>query len=606
MLDVKFIEELKNKNEIVDVISAYCQLERKGGAYWARCPLPGHMEKTPSFCVNQAGQFFKCFGCQRGGDVIKFIMEVESLSYVEAVKFLAARAGMEVPTLSQKDEAQLEKSAKERANRLAILKATARFYVDNLSKAAGEPYLRYIESRGFDHSTIRAFGLGCSTDYNSLPKFLAEKGFAYEDMVAAGVVSYNKDTQTYSDFEAKRFVTPIIDSFNNVLAFGGRVIEKTDFAKYKNTRETSIFVKNRTLFNINNIKKLKREKGELSYIIMVEGYMDVIALHAAGIKNAVASMGTSLTVEQARLLQRYTNTVVISYDGDAAGQKATFRGMEILKDAGLEVKVIALPDKLDPDEYIKAKGAESYLNLINGALPLIDYKLEYLKTVYDLNDNGEKRKYLNAALRVIGESPNEFEREELLKRLSRDSNITYESLKRDLDKNPSKPTTSSIGKQNAAAADEGREETSALVSAERFILSSLISGKKYANVDDIMDFEFSSQIRKDVAEFIIEKLSSSDNFDPTWLANHFEEPYYDEINAVLTQCDAVYCPSEALYAQYYRDCLKNVEISAVEADLKYLEDCCDTEEDLTKKLQLIKIIDKKTKRLHVLKTEDKI
>ena len=603
MIDQKFIEELKSRNEIVDVISAYCSLERRGGAYWARCPLPGHMEKTPSFCVNQAGQFYKCFGCQRGGDVVKFIMEVESLTYIEAIRFLCNRANMEMPGYDPEDELRIERNAQNKATRLAILKDAAKFYVNNLYSEAGAPYIDYVLNRGFTKETLRAFGIGCSLNYYDLPKFLAKKGYKYEDMLAAGVVSYNKDNDEYTDFEAKRLVTPIIDSFNNVLAFGGRVIEKTDFAKYKNTRETSVFVKNRTLFNINNIKKLKREKGTLSSIIMVEGYMDVIALHAQGIKNVVASMGTSLTVEQARLLLRYTDTVIVSYDGDAAGQKATFRGMQILKDAGLTVKVIALPDNLDPDEYVKKYGAESYLNLVDNALPLIDYKLHYLTQTFDIKDPTSRRKFLDNALRVVGESQREFEREELLRRLSQITNISYESLKRDLDKTNEKSVNKPIIAQISVEAEQDGEEFAALKQAERFVLSSILLNKEYAHVDDILGLDFVSNLRKDIAECLTKAKESGTIVGPSVLSQKLGEDYFDELNSVLSECDRIVCTNG--YDRYYHDCLKQMEINQLSTEIRYLEEYCKTQEDIKEQLMTISKIQKKINRLHELKTEDK-
>ncbi len=601
----KFIEELKSRNEIVDVVSQYCQLERKGGAFWARCPLPGHMEKTPSFCVNQAGQFFKCFGCGRGGDVIKFIMEVESLTYMEAVKFLANRANMELPETSFKEDAKLEENAKNRATRLAILKDTARFYVDNLSKDEAVPYLKYVLKRGFTEATLRTFGIGCSLDYSSLPKFLKGKGYSYDDMVAAGVVADNKDTEEYTDFEAKRLIVPIIDSFSNVIAFGGRVLEaKPDFAKYKNTRETSVFIKNRTLFNVNNIKKLKRETGTLPYLILVEGYMDVIALHASGIKNAIASMGTSLTVEQARLMQRYSDTVIVSYDGDAAGQKATFRGMQILKDAGLNVKVVAIPDKMDPDEYVKAKGVDAYKELLLSAQPLIDYKLSYLAKTFNLQDAAERRRFLDKSLQVISESDKEFEREELLRRLSKLSNITYESLKRDLDIATKKSAYKPVIKQNIVQNDNDKEEDNAISKAERFILSAIIHKKPYAKVEDLEDLDFSTQIRSEIATAILAFLDEGIEIDAARITEKLGEDYLAELTALLGKTDEIYC-SEG-YERYYKDCVKYVKRNNLETDLKYLEEYCQAETDVTKQLQTIEIIQKKSKLLFQLKTEDKI
>lgn len=600
----KFIEELKSRNDIVDVVSAYCQLERKGGAYWARCPLPGHMEKTPSFCVNQAGQFFKCFGCQRGGDVIKFIMEVESLTYMEAVKFLANRANMELPEASYKEDAKLEENARNRQTRLAVLKDTAKFYVNNLSKKEAEPFVDYVFNRGFDQSTVRAFGIGCSLDYKSLPKYLKEKGYSYEDMVAAGVCSYNKDTGEYADFEAHRLIVPIIDGFSNVIAFGGRLIEKKpDFAKYKNTRETSVFIKNRTIFNANNIKKLKREKGTLPYLILVEGYMDVIALHASGIKNAVASMGTSLTIEQARLMMRYSDTVIVSYDGDAAGQKATFRGMQILKDAGLNVKVVSLPDNLDPDEYVKARGADSYKELLLSAEPLIDYKLNYLAKSFDLNDATERRKFLDNAIRVISESDKEFEKEELLKKLSAISKITYESLKRDLDKTTQKSADKPVISRSGDAVSAETEEETALVKAERYVLSAIINGKSYANASDIDGLDFSSQLRSEIATLILEFSDENVPVSGVALTERLGEDYLSEMNLILCRIEEIFCTDEKIY---YEDCLNYVKMSNLATDISYLEDYAKSETDVMQQIKIIEKIQRKSKLLYKLKTERRI
>lgn len=600
----KFIEELKSRNDIVDVVSAYCQLERKGGAYWARCPLPGHMEKTPSFCVNQAGQFFKCFGCQRGGDVIKFIMEVESLTYMEAVKFLANRANMELPEASYKEDAKLEENARNRQTRLAVLKDTAKFYVNNLSKKEAEPFVDYVFNRGFDQSTIRAFGIGCSLDYKSLPKYLKEKGYSYEDMVAAGVCSYNKDTGEYADFEAHRLIVPIIDGFSNVIAFGGRLIEKKpDFAKYKNTRETSVFIKNRTIFNANNIKKLKREKGNLPYLILVEGYMDVIALHASGIKNAVASMGTSLTIEQARLMMRYSDTVIVSYDGDAAGQKATFRGMQILKDAGLNVKVVSLPDNLDPDEYVKARGADSYKELLLSAEPLIDYKLNYLAKSFDLNDATERRRFLDNAIRVISESDKEFEKEELLKKLSAISKITYESLKRDLDKTTQKSADKPVISRSDDAVSAETEEETALIKAERYVLSAIINGKSYANASDIDGLDFSSQLRSEIATLILEFSDENVPVSGVALTERLGEDYLSEMNLILCRIEEIFCADEKIY---YEDCLNYVKMSNLTTDISYLEDYAKSETDVTQQIKIIEKIQRKSKLLYKLKTERRI
>ena len=591
MLDKNFIEQLKSKNEIVEVISAYCQLEKRGGAYWARCPLPGHMEKTPSFCVNQAGQFYYCFGCSRGGDVIKFIMEVENLTRIEAIRFLAERAGMEMPEINGYNEEKADEAKKSRETQLKILLETARFYVRNTKKPEAAPYLEYMAGRGFTNNTLRTFGIGVSLDYKSLPEYLKSLGFEYADMVKCGVVSYNEESG-YTDFEAKRLIVPIIDNMGNVIAFGGRVIVKVDHGKYKNTRETDIFIKNRTLYNINNLKNLRREKGALPYVIMVEGYMDVIALAEAGFKNVVASMGTSLTVEQARLLQRYSDTVIISYDGDAAGQHATFRGLQILKDAGLDVKVVSLPDGLDPDELIKARGAGAYQKLLDDALPLIDYKLKVLENTFDVKTTDGKRKYVANALRVIAESDKEFEREELLKRVSEKSRISYEALKRDLEKSPEERR---VRYDNPAP-----EISSALEKAERYVLYSHIFSKPFA-VADLTEIEFVDERRADIAEYVIEELDKNGSVCPSTVSDGLGGDYIDELNHIFLFGDVI---SDPIGQRYYKDCVIHMKERSLKAQIEGLEEHLATLTDLDERKGVIALIQKKINQLKSLKTEE--
>ncbi len=592
MIDKNFIEQLKSKNDIVEVVSQYCQLERRGGAFWARCPLPGHMEKTPSFCVNQAGQFYYCFGCSRGGDVIKFIMEIENLTRIEAIRFLAQRAGMEVPDDKGYDEEKADEARKSKERQLKILLETARFYVNNLKKAEAAPYINYMLDRGFSQKTLRAFGIGASLDYKSLPEHLKSLGYSYDDMVKCGVVSYNEETG-YIDFEAKRLIVPIIDNMGNVIAFGGRVIVKVDHGKYKNTRETGIFIKNRALYNINNLKNLRREKGSIPYIIMVEGYMDVIALSEAGFLNAVASMGTSLTVEQARMLQRYSDTVVISYDGDAAGQHATFRGLQILKDAGLDVKVLSLPDGLDPDELIKARGAETYQKLIDEALPLIDYKLKVIENTFDIKTVDGKRKYVENALRVISESDKEFEREDLLKKVSEKSRITYESLKRALDKTPAGKTVRYDIPQE--------EKSSALEKAERFVLYAHIFSKDYATAC-LEDMEFTADRREEIAEHVIDVAASNKKVVPATICEVLGEDYIDELNAIFLFGDGI--AAEAA-AKYYSDCVKVINERTLKSQISALQEYFSTLTDLDERKNVLVILQKKINQLNALKTEDK-
>lgn len=489
--DQEFLSELKAKNDIVEVISKYIPLEAKGRNYWARCPF--HHEKTPSFCINREEQFYHCFGCGKSGDVITFIREFEVVDYMDAVKILADRAGMPLKNFDY--DSEKIKEAKEKKERLlAVLGDTARFYYKNLSTERGAKYLEYVYSRGFGKDVIKKFGLGASLDYESLPGFLTGKGHKKEDILEAGVCG-EKNGRLY-DFEAERLIVPIINAYGQVIAFGGRVLEKKpDFAKYKNTSETSVFVKNKTLFNINNLKKLKNEKG-FGDVIMVEGYMDTIALVSNGFENVVASMGTSLTKEQARLLKRYTDKVLICYDGDSAGQKATIRGLEILSDEGLSVRVVSMPDGLDPDEIIKLRGKDAYRKCLDDAKPLIDFKLDVLKKSYDITRTEDRRKYLKEAVDIIRSSPNKIEQEELLKTLSDESGITFESLRKQLDSE-----TSPVKEEKGIVAHE-KEAGEKNLQAQRFILESMLFNKTYTRDFDVNDIEFDNPTHIAIAKYI--------------------------------------------------------------------------------------------------------
>ena len=322
-LDFRFMQELKQKNDIIEVIASYVALDKKGNTHWACCPF--HHEKTPSFAVNQADQFYHCFGCGVSGDVVKFVQEIESTDFMGAVRILAGRAKMAVPE-SNFDTEKAAEMKKKRDQMSAIMLDSARFYLSNLYSGddRAQAHLAYIQNRKLSPTTVKKFGLGASLDFYGLPDYLAGKGYSRQNLLDCGVLGETKNGKLI-DAQGGRLIFPIINAFDEVVAFGGRLLEKSDFAKYKNTKETLLFNKSKTLYNINLLKKLKR-KQPIQNVIMVEGYMDTISLYQAGFENVVASMGTSLTKEQARLVKRYSDTVLISYDGDFAGQKADLRG----------------------------------------------------------------------------------------------------------------------------------------------------------------------------------------------------------------------------------------------------------------------------------------
>lgn len=511
--DPKFWEELKAKNNIVDVIGSYVPLQKRGGQYWACCPF--HHEKTPSFAVKEDDGFYHCFGCGVSGDVVKFVQNIESTDFMTAVRILADRAKIEVPNVSEYDDAQAREYKRKKDAALKILLETARFYLSNLY--SGDPradkHLQYIQQRKISPSVARKFGLGASLGFRELPEYLCSLGFSREDMLESGVVSVDtKRGDRLVDSLGGRLIFPIINALDEVVAFGGRVMEKTDFAKYKNTRETIVFNKRKNLYNINLLKKLKREQA-VNEVIMVEGYMDTISLYQAGFKNVVASMGTSLTVEQARLIRRYTDKVLISYDGDFAGQSADLRGLEILKTENLTVRVVPLPDGKDPDDVAK-EGAAAYQKCLDEALPLIDYKLFSLERKYDLKKSDEKRAYVAAALKIVREAETASEREELLKQLRDKTGITLQSLERDLNDLPQSGQA-----QSEPATKDAEDGGDKYRRAERFILAAKLFSAPYAKNFDLKRIAFSDETRKTIAEYVIgceergEKIRPSDLFD---------------------------------------------------------------------------------------------
>ena len=595
--DQKFIDELLAKLNIVDVIGGYCQLQRKGGSYWACCPLPGHSERTPSFAVNESGQFYKCFGCGRGGNAIKFVMEMESMDFPDAVALLCEKAHIPLPEDDGSYQAEQDSKKKQAdKNRLyELMRDTALFYVDSLKGAGAQKHRAYLQKRGLDKSQITVFGLGASPDYDSLVKHLDKKGYTRDEMVQSGAVQYKKESNKYFDAIGGRLVFPIIDSMNHVIAFGGRVLEKTDFAKYKNTGDTPIFNKRKTLYNINNLKKEKALKGKLDYVIIVEGYMDTIALHKAGFKNVVASMGTSLTTEQARLLKRYADLVLICYDGDSAGQNATVRGLEILKENGLEVRIVSLPDGLDPDELIAERGRSAYEKCLSDALPLIDFKLERVKNSSDQDSLGGKRKYIEESLQVIAKCESVSLQEELLKKLRDESGLTYESLYRDLEKlkNGDLPKGQATIVQNIPNQFNGTK----LEIAERFLLCSFIKGESYAQ-GNLEDFTFSDKFRDELAQFVGAKILLKKAVEQDKLKDFAGDENLAELLKILGAIEEV---DESSREQYFIDCKKTLLTNSIKLKIEKLRAEYTSQTDREKRSQIATELNALTIKLTKLK-----
>lgn len=585
-LDAEFLAQLKSKTDIVEVIGSYVTLERKGSNYWACCPF--HHEKTPSFSVNSLDQYYHCFGCGASGDVITFIREIESVDFVDAVKILAERAKISMPDVNFDSEKTLEQKRK-RDQILKILNECAHFYLKNLNSGKADAHIQYILDRKLSSSTVRKFGLGASLDFRSLPEFLLDKGYRRDDILDSGAVT-ETDKKKLIDSQGGRLIFPIINAFDDVVAFGGRVLEKTDFAKYKNTKETIVFNKSKNLYNINLVKKQKKTEG-LKNIVMVEGYMDTISLWQAGFRNVVASMGTSLTKEQARLSKRYADDVLISYDGDFAGQKGAIRGLEIMKEEGVNVRVVPLPEGLDPDDVVKKYGAEGYRRCLDSAMPLVDFKLNILEHGRDLSKTEEKRDYIREALKVIREEPSESVREDLLKTVRDKTGVTFESLRRDLDNAPARPVVQQEIKEPVRNEDGADRNSKAC----RFILASALFNAKYARNFDLSGVKFDNNVHNIIAEYIIGRRNRGENVRASDLFEIFDENT-PELSAILDlSLGEGFDGSDA--EKYFRDCVRTLERQKIEDELRHLSEVCDAETELDKKKQLSRRIMELTVKL---------
>lgn len=590
----EFIATLKGKLNIVEVISGYLSLERRGGSYWACCPF--HHEKTPSFSVNEADQYYHCFGCGESGDVIKFVREMENIEFMDAVKLLALRAGLEVPQTGFDNRKTVELKRKRDAL-LKIMNDSAHFYLDNLNSGKAEEHINYILKRNIPANIVRTFGLGASLNFYDLPRYLLERGYSRQDVIDSGAV--NEADGKLTDAQGGRLIYPIINAMDEVVAFGGRVLKKTEFAKYKNTKETLLFNKSKTLYNLNLLKKLRKTQT-IKEVIIVEGYMDTISLYQAGFKNVVASMGTSLTQEQARLVKRYADTVLISYDGDGAGQKANLRGLEILKDEGLNVKVVPLPEGLDPDDVIKQRGAEGYQSCLDGALPLIDYKLTVLGRGFDLTKTEDKRKYVSEAIKIIRTADSVAEQEELLKKLRDKTGITYESLSRDLNSRqkvqPLQVKDAPVRKDNSTATEK----------ASRFVTAAYLFGAKYAS-GDVTEIPLCNETHEIIAKYIKAKCLMEERVQPAELFELFEEntPESEELNFILDLNDGNKLAGE-VNENYFNDSVKRLKVEDLTRRIDGLKKEAETESEISKKLAIASEIQKLLKQKEKLKSGEQL
>ncbi|MBQ9862204.1 MAG: DNA primase [Clostridia bacterium] len=420
MLPDNFIQELNAKNDIESVVSSYVSLKRRGRNFVGLCPF--HGEKTPSFNLYPETNSFYCFGCGAGGDVVTFIRKIENLSYIDAVKFLADRAGMSMPEQSYNDV-----TAKQRMRVLEANREAARLFHAYLYSQGGRDGLDYYHSRGYTDATIKHFGLGYAPQsFDFLRSELRKKGFHDEELVLAWLCARSKNGRGIYDIFRNRVMIPIIDVRGNVIAFGGRVLDDSK-PKYLNSGDTLVFKKTNNLFALNFAKQQKTD-----HLILCEGYMDVIALHQAGFQNAVAALGTSFTAEHARLLSRYTDEVVLVFDADAAGQKGAQRAIGLLRDVGMRIRLVTIPDGKDPDEFIKNNGPERFKLLVERASNDVEYRLIELGKRHLLSTTDGKVNYLKEATELLAGLHSPLERDVYLGRLAADLQVSKTALQSQL------------------------------------------------------------------------------------------------------------------------------------------------------------------------------
>ena len=419
-----FLDELIAQNDIVDVVGGYVALTRKGGNLFGLCPF--HSERTPSFSVSPDKQIYYCFGCKRGGGVINFIMEEEGLSFPDAVRFLAKRAGLEIP-----EEDGNRDAARRRQRLLDLNRDAARFYYDLLQKPEGRTVQEYLDKRQIHRATAIKFGMGASPDsWDTLLSAMTAKGYSKEDLLTAGLVVQGKGGHLYDKFR-NRLMLPVVDVRGDVVAFGSRVLDKSE-PKYMNSPETPVYSKRRVLYGLNLAKKSKR-----SNIILCEGNLDIVTLHQAGFDNAVASMGTALTVEQTRLLSRYTKELVLCYDNDSAGKIATERALQILTNSEFTVRVLQLPRRMadgelvkqDADDFIKYQGADAFERLLSGSENGVEFRMTQIAAKYDLTDDPSRVAYCEEISDLVAGLSNPVEREIYTARAAETAHVTTDAMK---------------------------------------------------------------------------------------------------------------------------------------------------------------------------------
>lgn len=497
------IEEIISRNDIVDVISQYVTLKRSGRNFLGLCPF--HKEKTPSFSVSPDKQIFHCFGCGVGGNVVHFVSKIENLNFKESLEMLADKAGMALPTSNVEVDSK-KQQLKEKVYK--INEEVANFYHETLYMPIAKPAQEYVKKRKLDNRTLKNFKIGYAPNGNNLYKFLKEKGFEEEEILASTLVK--KYNNGYVDTFRNRLMFPIMDIKNRVIAFGGRVLDSS-LPKYINSPDTVVYNKGRNLYGINVAKNAKTDN-----VIMVEGYMDCISLHQRGIPNAVASLGTALTEAQGRLLRKYFEKVVISYDSDGAGQAATLRGLEILKNIGCDVRILQMEGAKDPDEYVIKYGSGRFGLLVENAISLVEFKAKMLKKKFNLENVNDKIKFLKEIAKLLQGIDSKIEQEIYIDKISKEHNISKEALYAEINKQSGNNIGSKILEKNKTYITKpvNTSVPAVLQKRENAIIALLINGDKkvYEQIKQrISPEDMKLEVNKKIVETVYKEYEKTEN-----------------------------------------------------------------------------------------------
>ena len=500
----ELIEEIKNSNDIVDIISQYVILKRSGRNYFGLCPF--HKEKTPSFSVSPDRQIFHCFGCGAGGNVIHFISKIENVDFKESMQILADRVNIKLPTTDSIEDSK-KQILKDKV--YEINKFAANYYHEELYKPSAKIAQEYVKKRKLDNKALKTYTIGYAPENCNLYKLLKEQGFKDEEIIASDLV--RKKENTFVDRFRNRLIFPIQDTRNRYIAFGGRVLDDS-LPKYINSSENIVYSKSRNLYGLNVAKNTKLDK-----LLIVEGYMDVVSLFQRGIENVVASCGTSLTEAQGRLLRKYADKIIISYDSDQAGQNATLRGLEILNNLGCDIRILQMEGAKDPDEFVIKYGNGRFKKLIDEAISLVEFKVKILKNSLNLENVNDKIKFLNEIAKILSTVTNRMEQEVYIDKISREYNISKEAIYAEINKlNYSRNSGKKVLEKNTIRKTSVKKEDvpNSLVKRENIIIGLLLTGKEeiYNQVKNILKpDDFKSENNKIIIKELYEEFEKGNS-----------------------------------------------------------------------------------------------